>query len=252
NFSHGEVLFLPFCLLYVLVRLITGQLHLRTRMGSLETHNPMGERRESDVSVLGSSPLSATARAQPEINRTSHPRGIRSRWRNTQERVRLPKEAPARLPTVLVSGLSRSSQAVGSRRGGRNPARDDVSLPVRRQVSASRVRSEEITHGRGTNQARHEKPEASTQAPTSGYVNNTEGANTRQRAPRTAKAVDSITSSRRIPAPESNASPTALSALSDNGVDSLTAPAITRSQPQQSLARSPSNHSLAAPAIKDG
>ncbi|KAK6320452.1 hypothetical protein J4Q44_G00095590 [Coregonus suidteri] len=117
----------------------------------------------------------------------------------------------------------------GIPRGGRNPTRDDVSLPVRRQVSVSPVRSEENTHGRGTSQARHESPEASTHPPTSGYVNNAEDAGNRQRAQRTAQAADSIPSSRRIPAPESNASPTALSVLSNNGVEAH----ITRSQPQQ-------------------
>lgn len=127
------------------------------------------------------------------------------------------------------SGALQEFSGSGIPRGGRNPTRVDVSLPVWRQVSVSPVRSAEITHGRGTSQARHETPEASAHPPTFGYVNNAKDAGNRQRAQRIAQAADSIPSSRRIPAPESNTSPTALSALSNNGVEAH----ITRSQPQQ-------------------
>ncbi|CDQ57912.1 unnamed protein product [Oncorhynchus mykiss] len=70
-------------------------------------------------------------------------------------------------------------------------------------------------HDQGTSQARNETPEASAHPPTSGYVNNSEDADNRQRAQRIAQAADSIPSSRRIPAPESNTSPTALSDYDD-------------------------------------
>ncbi|CAB1314084.1 unnamed protein product, partial [Coregonus sp. 'balchen'] len=291
--------FLLFCLLYVLVRLSTGQHHLRAPMGPwrqrIQWEN--NGRMYSLLSTGSEYHASAQARRVPTQlylttrndfnirhppsapNRSSRTRALdledaprafdgnpaysertadseseasvmgsdvghyilatrRHSTSATRDTVPVAGYPGARPPPQGGTGYTSNGTGPGALqefsgsgipRGGRNPTRDDVSLPVRRQVSVSPVRSEENTHGRGTSQARHESPEASTHPPTSGYVNNAEDAGNRQRAQRTAQAADSIPSSRRIPAPESNASPTALSVLSNNGVEAH----ITRSQPQQ-------------------
>ncbi|XP_010869772.2 lysyl oxidase-like 5a isoform X1 [Esox lucius] len=100
----------------------------------------------------------------------------------------------------------------GMPKRGRNPNHSSASLPLRRLVTPSPIWSEHITRGRGTSQAQHERPELSTQPPTSGYVNTTDDAGSRQLSQGTAPAGDSIFVTRRIPVPVPNA-------LSDNGVE---------------------------------
>ncbi|XP_029489297.1 protein-lysine 6-oxidase-like [Oncorhynchus nerka] len=233
--------FLLFCLLYVLVSLSTGQHHLRARMGPWR-HRIQWENNGRKYSLLstGSEYLApAQARKLPaQLYLTTNNDFYVRHPPSPRDTVPVAGYPGARPPPQggtgstsngTDSGALQEFSGSGIPRGGRNTTRVDVSLPVRRQVSVSPVRSAENAHDQGTSQARHDTPEASAHPPTSGYVNNSEDADNRQRAQRIAQAADSIPSSRRIPAPESNTSPTALSALSNNGVEAH----ITRSQPQQ-------------------
>uniref|UniRef100_A0A673W0E6 Lysyl oxidase homolog n=1 Tax=Salmo trutta TaxID=8032 RepID=A0A673W0E6_SALTR len=157
-----------FCLLYVLVSLSTGQHHLRARMGPWR-HRIQWENNGRMYSLLstGSEYLAQARRLPAQLYLTTN-NDFNTRTGSTSNGT--------------GSGALQEFSGSGITRGGRNPTRVDVSLPVWRQVSVSPVRSAEITHGRGTSQARHETPEASAHPPTFGYVNNAKDAGNRQRA----------------------------------------------------------------------
>uniref|UniRef100_A0A673WC40 Lysyl oxidase homolog n=1 Tax=Salmo trutta TaxID=8032 RepID=A0A673WC40_SALTR len=173
-----------FCLLYVLVSLSTGQHHLRARMGPWR-HRIQWENNGRMYSLLstGSEYLAQARRLPAQLYLTTNNDFNTRHPPSPRDTVQVAGYPGARPPSQggtgstsngTGSGALQEFSGSGITRGGRNPTRVDVSLPVWRQVSVSPVRSAEITH-------------------------------------------------------ESNTSPTALSALSNNGVEAH----ITRSQPQQ-------------------